>query len=255
MHKSEFSDAELLRYSRQIMLPQVDVAGQLAITNGRVLVVGVGGLGSPVALYLAAAGVGSLVLMDFDQVELSNLQRQIAHTQASIGINKALSAVSAIQQLNSNTQVTPITDPADETNLIALVRDADVVVDCSDNFATRQLVNRACWLEKTPLVSGAAIRFEGQLAVFDPRSESSPCYQCLFPEVPDEQLTCSQSGVLSPVVGVIGSLQAVETLKLLGSFGEPSIGRLQVYDALTCVWKSLSFPRDPSCPCCANKAC
>lgn len=250
--KEHLSDAELLRYSRHILLPQLDIQGQLALCNARVLVLGLGGLGSPVALYLAAAGVGELVLADFDQVDESNLQRQIVHQHSAVGENKARSAAASIKQMNPNTRIEVRQSKLAGDELEALVRDVDAVVDCSDNFATRCQVNSACWHLATPLISGAAIRFEGQLAVFDGRDPASPCYQCLFPKLPDEQLTCAQSGVLSPLVGVIGSMQAVETIKLISCCGPAATGRLQLYDALSSTWRSFSFKKDPGCPNCAS---
>lgn len=249
---TQLADEQLLRYSRHILLPQMDIAGQLAVTNGSVLIVGLGGLGSPVALYLAAAGVGELILADFDEVEISNLQRQIIHQQSTVGLNKAQSAADHITQINSSVKVQTVEQLLDESALNEWVQRVDVVVDCSDNFATRCSVNRVCWQLQKPLVSGAAIRFEGQLAVFDGRDRGSPCYQCLFPALPEEQLTCSQSGVLSPLVGVIGSMQAVEVIKLLATCGRPSVGRLQLYDAFEANWRSFGFAKDKSCPNCGD---
>ena len=244
------NDEQLLRYSRQIMLPQLDVAGQEKLLQSRALIVGLGGLGCPVAMYLAAAGVGQLVLADFDEVDLSNLQRQIAHGQADIGTSKVLSAEKTLKQLNDTIEVLTIESRLDEEALQREIAAADVVVDCSDNFSTRQAINRACVVHKTPLVSGAAIRLEGQLAVFDPRHEDAPCYRCLYAVDNDENLSCSESGVLSPLVGVIGSLQALETLKVLAQMGQPLVGKLILFDALSSDWRTLSLPRDPSCPVC-----
>jgi adenylyltransferase/sulfurtransferase len=246
------NDEQLLRYSRQIMLPQVDVAGQEKILNAQVLVVGLGGLGCPVAMYLAAAGVGHLVLADFDEVDLTNLQRQIAHHQSDIGRPKVESARDKIHQLNPATQVTALHKKLDEAELEQQVAAADIVVDCTDNFSIRHAINRACVTNTTPLVSGAAIRLEGQVAVFDPRREGTPCYRCLYALDNDENLSCSESGVLAPLVGIIGSVQALEALKLLADFGEPLAGKLLLLDATTMEWRSLKLPRDPACPVCGD---
>lgn len=244
------NDEQLLRYSRQIMLPQWDIAGQEKILNSRVLIVGLGGLGCPVAMYLAAAGVGQLVLADFDEVDLSNLQRQIAHGSADIGTLKAVSAQNTLKTLNDTVETVVITERLDEMRLHDETKSADVVVDCSDNFSTRHAINRACVSSGTPLVSGAAIRFEGQVAVFDPRDEEAPCYRCLYAEESDENLSCSESGVISPLVGVIGSMQALETLKVLAGVGQTLTGKLLMFDGLSADWRTLKLPRDPACPVC-----
>lgn len=243
-------DEQLLRYSRQIMLPQVDIAGQEALLASRVLIVGLGGLGCPVALYLAAAGVGQLVLADFDEVDVSNLQRQIAHGQSDVGQLKVISAAASIEAINPDVEVTCITERLEAESLQREVTAANLVLDCSDNFTTRQAINRACVATKTPLVSGAAIRMEGQVAVFDSRHEDSPCYHCLYAVDGDENLTCSESGVLAPLVGVIGSVQALEALKLLGDFGRPLRGRLLMLDAYSMDWRSLRLAKDPECSVC-----
>lgn len=253
MAKNEFTDAELARYSRHILLPQVDIAGQLAFANAEVLIIGLGGLGSPVAQYLAASGVGRLVLVDYDQVELSNLQRQVIHNEHSLGMPKVASAARAIELLNPHCQVQPVDAALEGEALEAAVNAADVVVDCSDNFTTRMAVNAACFNQQTPLVSGAAIRMEGQLIVFDFRQGAGPCYQCLYQLAGDDQLTCSQSGVLAPVVGVIGAAQAVEALKLLAGVGTSLQGRLQLYDAMAAKWREFKLPRDPQCPTCGGE--
>ena len=245
-------DEQLLRYSRQIMLPQVDIESQEAILASRVLIVGLGGLGCPVALYLAAAGVGELVLADFDEVDLSNLQRQIAHGQADIGKLKVDSAAASIAEINPHTQVTCLSERLQDDALLAAVDQATLVLDCSDNFTTRQAINRACVETKTPLVSGAAIRMEGQVAVFDSRHEDSPCYHCLYSVDGDENLTCSESGVLAPLVGVIGSVQALEALKILANFGRPLRGRLLLLDAFSMDWRSLRLSRDSACSVCGT---
>jgi len=244
------SDNQLLRYSRQIMLGDVDIEGQQRWLDSRVLILGLGGLGSPVAMYLAAAGVGHLVLVDDDQVEMTNLQRQIAHTTASIGQSKVESAAATLAQINPDIEVTTRDERLDETALMEQVAKVDLVVDCTDNFTTRFMLNRACVAHKKPLVSGAAIRMEGQISVYHPGVEGSPCYQCLYKEGEDEALTCSEAGVLSPLVGIIGSMQALEALKVLASIGTPLIGRLLLLDAKHMEWRSLKLRPDPECPVC-----
>jgi molybdopterin-synthase adenylyltransferase len=247
---SEFGDEELLRYSRHILLPQIDIAGQQKLRAANVLIVGAGGLGCPVGLYLAAAGVGSVTIADGDQVELSNLQRQIGHHTSSIGEPKAQSLAVRMQALNPLARVTAQTQWLNEDNADSLVAAADVVVDCSDNFATRFLLNASCVRARKPLVSGAAIRGEGQLAVF--RNDGQcPCYACLFPDGVEEGETCAQAGVLAPLVGVIGSLQAVEAIKLLiGQFDGKA--KLTVYDAWRGQWRQLYLERDPECRVCGG---
>ncbi|WP_370051956.1 ThiF family adenylyltransferase [Neptunomonas sp.] len=246
------SDNQLLRYSRQIMLGDVDIEGQQRWLDSRVLILGVGGLGSPVAMYLAAAGVGHLVLVDDDQVEMTNLQRQIAHNTASIGQSKVESAAATLAQINPDIEVTTRAERLDEAALMEQVANVDLVVDCTDNFATRFMLNRACVAHKKPLVSGAAIRMEGQISVYHPGVEGSPCYQCLYKEGEDEALTCSEAGVLSPLVGIIGSMQALEALKVLASIGTPLIGRLLLLDAKHMEWRSLKLSPDPECPTCQS---
>lgn len=249
------NDQQLLRYSRQIMLQGFDVDGQERLLKSRVLVVGAGGLGSPVALYLAAAGVGELWLADDDRVELSNLQRQIAHTEVDLGENKAASAAEAAKSLNSTVKVRTIEQRLAGEGLQETVAQVDLVLDCSDNFATRFALNRACLAARRPLVSGAAIRAEGQVAVFDCRREDSPCYRCLYDEAArDSQLSCSESGVLAPLVGVVGSMQAVEALKLLVGYGAPQVGKIWFYDAFTAESRTLKLRRDPQCPDCGARA-
>ncbi|MDO6454125.1 molybdopterin-synthase adenylyltransferase MoeB [Neptunomonas phycophila] len=246
------SDNQLLRYSRQIMLGDVDIEGQQRWLDSRVLILGVGGLGSPVAMYLAAAGVGHLVLVDDDQVEMTNLQRQIAHNTASIGQSKVESAAATLAQINPDIEVTTRAERLDEAALMEQVANVDLVVDCTDNFTTRFMLNRACVAHKKPLVSGAAIRMEGQISVYHPGVEGSPCYQCLYKEGEDEALTCSEAGVLSPLVGIIGSMQALEALKVLASIGTPLIGRLLLLDAKHMEWRSLKLSPDPECPTCQS---
>jgi adenylyltransferase/sulfurtransferase len=250
----ELNDDELLRYSRQILLPQIDVAGQLKLKQSRVLIVGLGGLGSPVALYLAAAGVGELHLADFDRVDLTNLQRQIIHDSDQIGVAKVDSAIVRLTAINPQIRLVPHRAALDEDSLAAAVAAVDLVLDCSDNFTTREAVNAACVVAGRPLVSGAAIRLEGQLAVFDPRAAASPCYHCLYGHGSEAELTCSEAGVVGPLVGLVGSLQALEALKLLAGFGEPLVGRLLLIDALGSRFRELRVKRDPECSVCGARA-
>jgi len=249
------NDQQLLRYSRQIMLPGFDYGGQQALLDATVLVVGLGGLGCPAALYLAAAGVGTLLLADFDRVELSNLQRQIAHAEDSIGHNKAQSAAAQITRINSGIALRCLEQKLEGEHLRQAVAEADLVLDCSDNFPTRFELNRVCHQLQTPLVSGAAIRSEGQIIVFDPRHSLSPCYRCLYSdELSDNNLSCSDSGVLAPLVGVIGSMQALEAIKCLAGFGDSLVGKLLVFDAAFMDWRKLTVNKNPGCPVCATPA-
>ena len=246
------NDNQLLRYSRQIMLPQVDIAGQEKLLGSRILIVGAGGLGSPAAMYLAAAGVGQLVIADHDQVELSNLQRQLLHHDADIGRNKVGSARDTLTLINPNIEIIPLAQKLADEQLDSETRQADVVLDCSDNFTTRFAVNQACVHHRTPLVSGAAVRFEGQLAVFDMQGGNSPCYSCLYKQGEDEDQTCAENGVLSPVVGIIGAMQALEALKLVLAIGDNLSGRLVLFDGLIHEWRTLKLSRDPQCPVCGE---
>ncbi|MNJ30620.1 molybdopterin-synthase adenylyltransferase MoeB [Pseudomonas alkylphenolica] len=246
------SDQELLRYSRQILLAQVDIDGQLRLKDSRVLIVGLGGLGSPVALYLAAAGVGELHLADFDTVDLTNLQRQVLHDTASVGLSKVDSALNRLQAINPEVRLVAHRSALDEDSLTAAVQAVDLVLDCTDNFATREAVNATCVAQGKPLVSGAAIRLEGQLSVFDPRRPESPCYHCLYGHGSEAELTCSEAGVVGPLVGLVGSLQALEALKLLAGFGEPLVGRLLLIDALGSRFRELRVKRDPGCSVCGG---
>ncbi|UTW09150.1 molybdopterin-synthase adenylyltransferase MoeB [Pseudomonas benzenivorans] len=248
--QSTLNDDELLRYSRQILLAQIDVEGQLRLKHSRVLIVGLGGLGSPVALYLAAAGVGELHLADFDTVDLTNLQRQIVHDSESIGQGKVDSAMARLAALNPQVRLQAHRTALDADSLAAAVAAVDLVLDCCDNFGTREAVNAACVAARKPLVSGAAIRLEGQLSVFDPRRADSPCYHCLYGHGSEAELTCSEAGVVGPLVGLVGSLQALEALKLLAGFGEPLIGRLLLVDALGSRFRELRVKRDPACSVC-----
>jgi len=244
------SDQQLLRYSRQIMLPEVDIAGQEAWLQSRVLIVGLGGLGSPASIYLAAAGVGHLVLADDDVVDLSNLQRQIVHTSERIGEAKVASARTTLAALNPDIRIDTLSCRLQGEALREQVAAADLVLDCSDNFATRFALNRVCVATGTPLVSGAAIRFDGQISVFDARIEGAPCYACLYREGEEEQLSCSESGVFAPLVGIIGAMQAAEALKLLAGVGQVLSGRLLLLDGRRMEWRSLGLRQDPACPVC-----
>lgn len=245
-------DDQLLRFSRQIMLPQVDISGQEALLGASVLIIGLGGLGCPAAMYLAAAGVGHIILNDFDEVELSNLQRQIGHGESDLGRSKVSSAKSALEQLNSGVRVSLINRRLDDASLEKQINSVRVVLDCSDNYLTRHQINKLCVKAGVPLVSGAAIGFDGQLAVFDSRKKESPCYCCLYPEMDDEGLSCAESGVLAPLVGVVGSMQALETIKIIAEFGEPLAGRLLVFDGLLAEWRRLNVRRDPHCSVCGE---
>lgn len=245
------NDNELLRYSRQIMLPEVEIAGQEKILAAHVAIVGLGGLGSPVALYLAAAGIGHLTLIDDDVVDPSNLQRQIAHYEDSVNESKVESAARAISNINSATQVTRCNERLATEDLCNVARFADVLVDGTDNFATRYQVNEASIATRTPLVSGAAIRMEGQVAVFDPREESSPCYRCLYRDGSSEDLNCAENGVVAPLVGIIGSVQAMETMKVICGFRESSVGWVHYLDAKRMEWRKLKLKKNSTCPACS----
>lgn len=247
------NDNQLLRYSRHILLPQIGYEGQDKLVNSHALIVGAGGLGSSAALYLAAGGVGKLTICDFDVVDLTNLQRQIIHTTRSVGINKAVSAQQSIHELNPDVEVRTVCERSTEDSLQALVAEVDVVLDCTDNFATRYALNRVCVKLRKPLVSGAAINFEGQVTVFDMRADDSPCYHCLFPEIGNEEgLRCAESGVFSPLVGIIGTTQAAEAMKLLMGIGQSLQGRLLLLDALHMEWRSLKLAKDPACKVCGG---
>ncbi|QEA40967.1 molybdopterin-synthase adenylyltransferase MoeB [Pistricoccus aurantiacus] len=249
------NDEALLRYSRQIMLEQIEIEGQERLLASRVLIVGAGGLGSPVALYLAAAGVGHLVLADADEVELSNLQRQIAHREKDLGRNKADSAREAALAINPGIRVDVLTDHLQGESMARAVAKADLVMDCTDRFSSRYAINQACRDAGRPLVSGAAIRFNGQLAVFDPRDPQCPCYACLYPPSADgnddEALSCAENGVVAPLVGLIGSFQAMEAIKLLSGAGKPHQG-LATFDGLSGEWRRYQVPRDPYCTVCGK---
>lgn len=247
-------DPQLLRYSRHIMLEGFDIAGQERLNNARVLIVGAGGLGCPAAMYLASSGVGHIAIADADVVDVTNLQRQIGHSSLDIGKAKVLSLAEKMQGINPEIKVEPLLLRLQADDLIEQVSRVDLVLDCSDNFSTRLAINRACLMQKKPLVSGAAIRSEGQVAVFNLR-DCSPCYACLYgEEQAEENLTCSESGVLAPLVGIIGAMQAAEALKILAAYGEPLDGRLLLLDARSMEWRTLSLKKDSSCPVCNTNA-
>ena len=248
------SDAQLLRYSRHILLEEIGVEGQARLLAGHALVIGAGGLGSPVALYLGTAGVGTVTLVDHDTVDLTNLQRQIAHNLSRVGQPKVASAAQSIAAINPEVRVIALQERADAKRLDELVAGADVVVDCCDNFATRQAVNAACVAAAKPLVSGAAIGFDGQVSVYDTRGEANPCYACIFPpEATFEEVRCATMGVFAPLVGIIGTVQAAEALKLLAGIGSSLAGRLQMLDARTMEWNEIRMRRAPHCPVCATR--
>lgn len=249
----ELNDSALLRYSRHILLPEIDIEGQQRLLAARVLVVGAGGLGAPALLYLASAGVGQLTLVDDDTVELTNLQRQVIHDMQTLGQPKVVSAAARLSAINPDVQLRLLNERLAGDSLAAEVAVHDLVLDCSDNFATRHAINRACVAAQVPLVSGAAVRFSGQLAVYDVRDEASPCYHCLFPEEGEaSDGPCATFGVLAPLVGVIGSLQAVEAVKLLAG-RRPALGQLTLYEALDGSFRQLRVPRDPDCPVCGQR--
>jgi adenylyltransferase/sulfurtransferase len=248
------NDEQLLRYSRHILLPQIGIEGQEKLRAARALVLGAGGLGSPAALYLASAGIGTLALADGDTVDLTNLQRQILHRNDAVGRAKVDSGAATLAGLNPDCRVVPLHERLTGARLDQEVALADVVLDCCDNFATRHAVNRACVKHRKPLVSGAAIRFDGQVAVFDTRRADTPCYHCLFPEAEDvEEVRCAVMGVFAPLTGIVGATQAAEALKLLIGCGEPLAGRLLLLDGLAMEWRSIAVPRDPGCTVCARR--
>jgi len=244
------NDEQLLRYSRQILLPQFGIEGQQALLDAHALIIGLGGLGSPVAMYLAAAGVGELTLIDHDQVELSNLQRQIIHRSDNIDQDKVESARQNLLKLNSEIKINCINHKLNSTELDVAVQQATVVIDATDNFDSRFAINKSCVKNKTPLVSGAAIRMEGQVSVFDLRNQNNPCYRCLYDEQGNLDESCSENGVMSPMVGIIGSIQAMEAIKLIANFGEPLTGKLLITDSLYQEWRVMKLNKDPDCPVC-----
>lgn len=245
-------DEELIRYSRHILLPEVGIEGQARIRRTRVLVVGVGGLGAPVSIYLASGGIGTLTLCDGDRVDLTNLQRQIIFRSADVGRPKVEAAAEAIVALNPQVRIVPLCERVGADRLDRLIAEADIVVDCSDNFPTRHAINRSCVAHRRPLVSGAGVRFDGQVSVFDLREPASPCYSCLFPEGAEvEETRCAVMGVFAPVVGMIGTVQAAEVLKLAAGIGESLNGRLLLLDGLAMEWRTVRLRKDPGCPVCA----
>ena len=246
------NDQQLLRHSRHILLEQIDVDGLQRLLDSTVLIVGMGGLGSPAAMYLAAAGVGRLLLADDDHVELSNLQRQILHATADIGRQKTASAADRLAAINPDVQISRLDQRLLGEQLHEAVAQADLVLDCTDNFTTRQALNAACVALRKPLVSGAAIRLQGQVSVFDLRDAESPCYECLYGDGQgnDETLSCAEAGVIGPLVGIVGSVQALEAMKLLVGFGRPLVGRLLLIDAMQAGFRELRVRRDPNCGCC-----
>jgi adenylyltransferase/sulfurtransferase len=247
------NDDQLLRYSRHILLPQIGIEGQEKFHRAHALIIGAGGLGSPVALYLAAAGIGTLTICDNDAVDLTNLQRQIVHRGDAIGVPKAESAQRTLATINPEVEIHALAERVAGARLDHLVAGSDIVLDCSDNFATRHAINRACVAHCKPLVSGAGVRFDGQIAVFDLRDEQSPCYHCLFPESGDnEDMRCAVMGVFAPVVGIIGAMQAAEALKLIAGIGDSLSGRLLLLDALAMEWRTVRLKRDPACAVCGT---
>jgi molybdopterin-synthase adenylyltransferase len=252
---ADLDDTQLLRYSRHILLDEIGIEGQARLLAGHALVIGAGGLGSPVALYLGTAGVGRLTIVDHDTVDLTNLQRQIAHNRSRVGQPKAESARQSIAAINPDVVVQTVNRRADETLLDLLVAQADVVLDCSDNFKTRHAVNAACVKHRVPLVSGAAIGFDGQVSVYDIRQPGAPCYGCLFPPgVAFEEVACATMGVFAPLVGIIGTVQAAEALKLLAGIGTSLAGRLLMLDARSMHWDEVTIARQAACPVCGGAA-
>lgn len=245
-------DTTLLRYSRQILLPQVDIDGQQRLLDSSAVIFGLGGLGSPVAMYLAAAGVGRLVLVDFDVVELSNLQRQIIHSTADLKRPKVESARDRMASLNPLTTIETVNEKLDDTGLDKIIANADIVLDGTDNFDSRFAINSACFRQGKPLVSGAAIRFEGQVSVYHPGIDDKPCYECLYKNVGDAAQTCADTGVIAPLLGIIGSVQALEALKVLMGIGDDLTGRLLLLDGLSMEWQEMRFKRDPRCATCGS---
>jgi molybdopterin-synthase adenylyltransferase len=252
--KIDLDDDQLLRYSRHILLPELGIDGQQKLLAARVLLIGAGGLGSPVALYLAASGVGRITICDHDKVDLTNLQRQIVHHTASIGEPKVFSARKTLARINPEVEVEALAERVEGARLEQLVSATDVVVDATDNFATRHAINRACVKFRKPLVSGAGVRFDGQIAVFDLRRADSPCYHCLFPEEGDlEEMRCAVMGVFAPLVGIVGSMQAAETLKVIMGVGEVLQGRLLLFDALSMQVRTVRLSKDPACKVCGDR--
>ncbi|MFT7338606.1 MAG: molybdopterin/thiamine biosynthesis adenylyltransferase [Marinobacter maritimus] len=247
------SDEELLRFSRQILMPRFDIAGQQALKSARVVIIGSGGLGCPVALYLGAAGVGHITLVDDDVIELANLQRQIAFETAQIGESKAETLAARVRSINPAVSISVVNRRLELNDFDREVAEVSLALDCSDNFSTRFALNRACVAAGVPLISGAAIRGEGQLSVYDSRNPESPCYHCLYPEQGNEDLTCSEAGVIAPLVGMIGSAQAMEAIKVISGVGRPLVGRLLLLDAWEMQWREMKLNKDPDCPVCGSE--
>ncbi|KAF3984029.1 MAG: molybdopterin-synthase adenylyltransferase MoeB [Methylococcales symbiont of Hymedesmia sp. n. MRB-2018] len=246
------NDQQLLRYSRQIMLPQIDIEGQQKLLTAKVLIIGAGGLGSPASIYLAAAGVGHITIYDDDEVDLSNLPRQIAHHTNDIGTDKVISTRKTLKKINPEVKVTAVKQRLEGKQLEKEVKNVDVVLDCCDNFSTRFAVNVACVKQKTPLVSGAAIRFEGQISVFTHGNNNSPCYNCLYTDNGEEMQNCATNGVIAPVTGIVGSIQAMEALKLIIGFGKTLTGRLLLLDGLSMQWNEMKLTKNSQCPTCSK---
>lgn len=245
-------DEELLRYSRQIMLPDIDIEGQERLRAATALIIGVGGLGSPVSLYLAAAGVGRLILCDDDEVDLSNLQRQVVHTTDRIGTNKAVSAAEQLRKINPHCELITVEHRPEPEELQNLLKQSTVALDCTDNFESRFALNAACWQAGVPLISGAGIRWEGQVAVFNPQIEDSPCYHCLYDESDDAALNCAENGVISPLVGIIGTCQALEAIKVITGVGETLVGKILYFDGKYMEWRTLKLNKRPNCQVCST---
>jgi molybdopterin/thiamine biosynthesis adenylyltransferase len=247
------NDQQLLRYSRHLLLEEIDVAGQEKLLQSHALVIGAGGLGSAAAPYLAAAGVGHITLIDHDQVELTNLQRQIMHAENNIGKSKVASGKEFLHRLNSSIQIDTIEARATTQLLDELLPGVDIVLDCTDNFSTRHLINASCVKHLTPLVSGSALRFDGQISVFDPRTSASPCYACIFsPEESFEEVSCASMGIFSPLVGIIGAMQAAQALQVLIGFGEPLVGRMLLWNGRSTQIDEIRISRNPDCPVCGK---
>ena len=245
-------DDQLLRYSRHILLPEIEYAGQEKLLNSHCLIIGAGGLGSPASIYLASSGIGKITICDFDDVNISNLQRQILHSDQSIGTNKALSASKFLNKVNSEIIITPIEKKLNIDEMTDIAKDVDVIIDCSDNFETRYALNKIAFHLNKPLVSGAAIKFDGQISVFDFRNATSPCYECLFPDSKTEaELRCADHGVFSPLVGMIGSTQAAEAIKIILNIGNSLMGRLLLLNSKDMTWKTIKIVKDKSCKICS----
>ncbi|MCK4843240.1 MAG: molybdopterin-synthase adenylyltransferase MoeB [Methylococcales bacterium] len=245
------NDQQLLRYSRQIMLPQIDIEGQQKLLAAKVLIIGAGGLGSPASIYLAAAGIGQITIYDDDEVDLSNLQRQIAHHTDDIGTDKVISTQKTLKKINPDIKVIAVKQRLKGDTLNKEVQSADIVLDCCDNFTTRFAINSACVRHKTPLVSGAAIRFEGQVSVFTAGTNDSPCYNCLYSDTGEEMQNCATNGVIAPITGIIGSIQAMEAMKLITGIGETLTGRLLLLDGLSMQWNEMKLAKNKTCPTCS----